>query len=36
MEKGADVQTLSTEMFLNCGDFWNMDDYLHVLWNKTL
>ena len=27
MEKGADAQTLSIEIFENCGNFWIMDDY---------
>ena len=28
MEKGADTQTLSAEIFGNFGNFWIMEDYL--------
>ena len=28
MEKGADKQTLSAEIFENCENFWIMEDYL--------
>ena len=31
MEKGSDAQTLSAEIFDNCGNIWIMDDF----WNKT-
>ena len=34
MEKGADSQTLFAESFENCGNFWIMDDYLLLYWNK--
>ena len=28
MEKGVNAQTLSVEFFLNCGNFWIVEDYL--------
>ena len=28
MEKGADVQTLSAEIFEKCGNFWIVEDFL--------
>ena len=36
MEKGADAQTISVEIFENCGNFCIVEDYLLEFWNKTL
>ena len=35
MEKGADTQTLSAEIFDNRGNFWILEEYLILFWNKT-
>ena len=34
-KKGADTQTLSAEIFENCGNFLIVEDWLLLLWNKT-
>ena len=36
MEKRADVQTLSAEIFQNFENVWIVEDYLLLFWNKTL
>ena len=35
MEKGADTRTLFAEIFENCGNFWIVEDWLLLFWNKT-
>ena len=36
MEKGADAQTLSAEIFENCGNFWIVEEYLLLLLRETI
>ena len=34
MEKDADLQTLSEEIFENCGNFWIVEDYFLLFLNR--
>ena len=36
MGRGADAQILSTEIFENCGNYWIVEDYLLLMWMKTI
>ena len=36
MEKGVEARTFSAEIFESCGNIWIVEDYLLLLWNKTL
>ena len=36
MEKGADAQTLSAEIFENCGNFWIVEEYSPSYSEETL
>ena len=36
MEKGADTQTLSAEIFENCGHFWIVEEYSPSYSEQTL
>ena len=36
VEKGADAQTFSVEIFENCANFWIVEDNILIWWNNTL
>ena len=36
MEKGADMRTLSAEIFENCGNFLIVEDYVHLFSEENL
>ena len=36
MEKGADAQTFSAEIYENCGNFWIVEEYLLLLLGETI